>query len=94
MIAAAAATRASVWRGLAVAPRPAFAAAIYLTSSRGGALAARKGVVVAVALARRWAALAAALVSAAGAAVTIAILVDRPAVVDGPLGSAATSTEE
>jgi hypothetical protein len=85
--------RPPVWRGLAVAPLPALAGAIYLTSSRGGVLAAALGVVVAVALSRRWAALGAALVATAGATLAVAVLVDRPAVVDGPLGSAAAESQ-
>jgi hypothetical protein len=77
-----------VVRGLVLAPVPAVAAAVYLTSSRGGVLAAVVGALVFVAFTeRRWRACAALLVSGAGAAVAVAILAARGEVVDGPLGT-------
>ena len=73
---------------------PAIAAAIYLTSSRGGAGTAILGALVFVGLsARRTAAVAAMLVAGAGSAAAVAILVWRHALVDGPLGSTAARGE-
>jgi O-antigen ligase len=72
-------------RGLALAPVPALVATIYLTSSRGGSLAAALAVVVFLALtARRWAAVGAVLVAAAGSVGTVAVLLARPELVDHP----------
>jgi hypothetical protein len=73
---------------------PALGAVIYLTSSRGAAVAIAAGVAVFVlAQHRRWAALAAGLVGAAGIAASIGVLAPRHALVDGPLGSAAARSE-
>jgi len=70
--------RNPVIRGLALAPIPAIAATIYLTSSRGGVATA---VVAAVAFlvftARRWAAAAAVLVAVPGSIATVLALLDR-----------------
>jgi hypothetical protein len=82
--------RALLVRATALAPVPALAAAIYLTSSRGGVIVAATGVVVFAALTtRRWSAAGAVAVSVAASAATIAVLLDRPALVDEPLTQAA-----
>ena len=61
---------------------------MYLTSSRGGVATAFVGSVVLLALTeRRWAATAALGASVAGAAVAVAVLLDRDELVNGPLGS-------
>jgi hypothetical protein len=94
LLRAAVGARTTAGRALALAPVPALAAAIYLTSSRGGAGTALLGAVVYAALsARRGAAAAAALIGAAGAAAAVATLVSRHALVDGPLGSSAARSE-
>jgi O-Antigen ligase len=88
------AARATAARPLALAALPVLAAAIYLTSSRGGAGTAILGAVAYVGLsARRGAAAAAALIGAASAATAISVLVPRHALVDGPLGSSAARSE-
>jgi O-Antigen ligase/Tetratricopeptide repeat len=75
-------------RSLALAPVPVFAAVIYLTSSRAGVLTAFLGVVVFVVLTeRRWSAVGAVVVSCAGAAGAIAVLLPRDELVNGPLGT-------
>jgi hypothetical protein len=84
----------SVVRGLALAPLPAFAAALYLTASRGGFLTATLGAICFLAAtANRWRTLAAAATATTGAAVAIAILLDRPELVDGPIDSAAATSQ-
>lgn len=81
-------------RALAVVPLPALAAAIYLTSSRGGVVVAAVGAVVFLAVtARRFAALQALAVGAVGGLLAIAVLRGHPVLVDGPLDSAAASDE-
>jgi tetratricopeptide (TPR) repeat protein len=68
-------TRAAWKRGVAAAPLPAIAAAVYLTASRGGVATAALGVATFVALtAQRAAAVRAVLVSAAGAGCAVAVL--------------------
>jgi tetratricopeptide (TPR) repeat protein len=94
LLRAAIAARRMVWRGLALAPLPALASAIYLTSSRGGAAAAVAGTIAFVALtSRRPAAVGAVLSAAAFSAAAIAILLARPELVDGPLESAAAASQ-
>lgn len=76
-------------RGLAVAPLPAIASVLYLTSSRGGFATAIGGTVAFVALTeRRWSAVAAAAVAVVGSAVAIVALHGRDELVNGPLDSA------
>jgi hypothetical protein len=80
--------RRTLIRGLALAPMPVIAAAVYLTSSRGGVAAALAGSLVFVVLTeRRWAATAAIAASLAGAAVAIGVLLARDELVNGPLGT-------
>src|SRR5947208_6556598 len=82
--------RTLLLRGLAVSPIPALAATIYLTSSRGGAIAAALAVGVFLALTtRRWAAAGAVLVAAAGSIGSIATLLSRDALVNHPHEAAA-----
>ena len=64
--------RSGLVRGLALAPMPVIAAAVYLTSSRGGVATALAGSLVFVVLTeRRWAVTAAIAASLVGAAVAI-----------------------
>jgi O-antigen ligase len=94
LLRAATADRPAWARGLALAPFPALTAVIYLASSRGGAVSALAGVVVFLLLAgRRLASLAAALVAALGVVGAVMVLVARPALADGAIGSAAASGE-
>lgn len=83
-----------VWRGAALVPLPAIAAAIYLTSSRSAVLATAMGITVLAALTEhRWRVVGVLGVAAAGAAGTVAVLLDRDALVDGPVGSPQAITE-
>jgi O-Antigen ligase/Tetratricopeptide repeat len=76
---------APAWRGLAVAVLPALAAAIYLTSSRGGFVTLAAGVIVFLVLSpHRWPAAAALVVGAVGSAAAIAALEARNALVNDP----------
>ena len=78
-------SRSFVLRALTLAPVPALAATVYLTSSRGGSLAAALAVFAYLALSsRRWTALGATVVGGAGSAGAIAVLVARPELVDHP----------
>lgn len=80
----------TVTRGLAVAALPALGAALYLTSSRGGAAVAVAGALAFLVLAGRMVpAVAALAVGGAGTSFAIAVLEARPALVDGPLTAAA-----
>ncbi len=80
--------RSSAVRGLALAPIPAIAAVIYLASSRGGVATAAVGVLAFLVLTeRRWSAATAVAVALAASAAAIAILLERDALVDGPLGT-------
>jgi tetratricopeptide (TPR) repeat protein len=82
--------RSLVLRGLALAPVPALAGTIYLTSSRGGSLAAGLATVTFVALTgRRWAAVGAGILAAIGSAGAVAVLVARSELVDRPHEAAA-----
>jgi hypothetical protein len=86
--------REVVVRGLVLAPVPALAAAVYLTSSRGGVLAAVVGALVFVVLSRRHVGACAALVVAGGgSAVAVAVLAARGDLVDGPLGTEVVRSE-
>jgi hypothetical protein len=94
LLRAAVAQRPAVLRALALVPVPAMAAAIYLTSSRGGYAVAVVGVVVFCALtARRLSAVVAAGIAGAGAAVAIVGMLSRDALVNGPLGSPSATSE-
>jgi hypothetical protein len=78
-------TKSLVVRALALAPVPALAATVYLTSSRGGSIAAALAVLAYLALStRRWTALGATLVAGAGSVGAIAVLVALPELVDHP----------
>lgn len=80
--------RHHIFRGLALVPVPALVSVIYLSSSRGGSLAALVAVGVFFLLtSRRWAALGAISVGAAGAALALFVLSNRPELVDHPLDS-------
>ena len=75
-------------RSLAVFPLPAFAGAIYLTSSRAGvASAVVSTVAFALLTARRWAAVAVIAVAGAGSAAVVLALYHRHTLVNGPIGS-------
>jgi O-antigen ligase len=94
LLRAAVAGRTLVARTLAVAPFPALAASIYLTSSRGGVATALIGTAAFLMLTgARWRATAAVCVGAAGAAAAIGVLLARDELVDGPLGSAAATRQ-
>jgi O-antigen ligase len=81
-------------RGAALTPVPAIVSTIYLTSSRGGALATAFGVAVFLVLtARRPAAVWASLVAGAGATAAVLVLADRPDLVDRPLQSASAADQ-
>ena len=88
LLRAAVAQRPAILRALALAPVPAIAATIYLTSSRGGAAVAVLGVLVFCALtSRRTGALVAAGIAAAGAIAAIEVLLARDDLVNGPLAA-------
>ncbi|MHB8651471.1 MAG: O-antigen ligase family protein [Gaiellaceae bacterium] len=79
-------------RGLAVVPFPVFGTVLYLTSSRGGVLAAAIAIVLFLVLTpRRVASCVALAVGAAGAVVAALTLSSRSQLVNGPLGAAATA---
>ncbi len=83
-----------IGRGLALAPFPALAATIYLTSSRGGVATALFGVMAFLALtAPRLPAIAATLAGALGAAGAAGVLRARHALVDGPLSSGGAASQ-
>jgi hypothetical protein len=80
--------RSALTRALALAPVPVLASVIYLASSRGGVVAAGIGVVVFLATTdRRWAACGATLAAVGGSLVAVAVLVQSPTLVNGPLGT-------
>ncbi len=88
LLRAAVARRPAILRALALAPVPAIAATIYLTSSRGGAAAAAFGVLVFLALTtHRLSALVATAVGAAGAIGAVEVLLARDDLVNGPLSA-------
>jgi hypothetical protein len=81
-------------RMAAVGVIPALGAVVYLTSSRGAALAAAAGSLVFVFLQqRRWPAFALAVAGAAGSGASVAVLGSRRTIVDGPLESAKAHAE-
>jgi len=84
----------AVWRGAAVAVFPALAAAMYLTSSRGGFATALVGTVVFVSLTpHRWPATAAVTVAVLGSVASVAVLLGRPALVNNPFESPVAAEE-
>lgn len=94
LLRAAVAARSPVGKGIALAPVPALAATIYLTSSRTGVAVAVLGSLVFVAICgRTLAAAAAAAFSAAGTAGAVAVLAARPQLVDGPLSTHAAVSQ-
>jgi hypothetical protein len=81
---------AALW----LAPLPGLAAVIYLTSSRGGAATALVAVVALFALGRHGLNLVGALlIATAGSALAVGVLATRSQLVDGPLGSAAATSQ-
>jgi O-antigen ligase len=94
LLRAAVARRPGWVRALALVPVPAMAAAIYLTSSRGGYATAAVGVLVFLALTdRRLSAVVATVIAGAGAVLAVEGMLARDALVNGPLGSAQASSE-
>jgi O-Antigen ligase len=86
--------RSTLTRSVALAPLPAFAVLIYLTSSRTGTVVAVLGVLTLFALLGRRAALLAAItLASAGSAVAVGVVVRRHTLVDGPLNSSAARHE-
>ena len=86
--------RPPVAAGLALASFPGLAAAIYLTSSRGGAATAIVGVAAFLALGgRRTVALAAIVVAGLGSLAAIAVLRAWPTLVNPPLGQSAPGAQ-
>ncbi len=84
----------AVVRGLAVAPLPALVATLYLTSSRGGWVAAAIAIVVLMALtSRRWATAGALLIGGAASAGAVAVLLARDELVDSPLTSSVAESQ-
>jgi len=78
------------WRGLALAPLPAFAAVFYFTSSRGAFATALVAVIAFLVLTpRRWPAAAAVALAGAASAASILIVTRQDALVNDPLGPAA-----
>jgi hypothetical protein len=84
LLRAAVVARGPLWRAAALAPLPALAATIYLTSSRGGVAVAAIGGVACAVLAGRVRALVALVVGALGAIAGVAIVAGRSVLVDGP----------
>jgi O-antigen ligase len=81
-------------RLLSVGALPALGSVLYLTSSRGAVAAAAAGtLVLIVGHPRRLAALGTAATGAVGAALAVAAVASRHAVVDGPLGTAAAQSQ-
>lgn len=94
LLLAAAVRRAGRTAALAVAPLPALAVAIYLTSSRAGLVTAALAIVAFVAFtSRRLLALAAVVTSAVGSAVAIVALSGKNELVNGPVRSAAAVSQ-
>jgi len=80
--------RHPVTRGVALAPIPVMAAVIYLASSRGGVVTAFVGTLAFIVLTeRRWSAAAAIAASGVGSLAAVAVLLERNALVNGPLGT-------
>jgi hypothetical protein len=81
-------------RALALVPVPAIAAVIYLASSRTGVATAVLGSLAFLLFtSRRWTALGALVVCAASAVAAVLALLNRDALVNGPLTSAAASSQ-
>jgi hypothetical protein len=81
---------ALVVRAAAVAVLPIFGCVIYLASSRGGVATGVVGAACFVAFtARRWTAVAALVAGGLGTAASVAVLLDRQQLVNGPLGGSA-----
>jgi hypothetical protein len=91
LLRAAVAARTWWWRAAAIAPLPAMAGVIYLTSSRGGVAVAVVASAAFVILSGRVRALVAGAVAAAGSAAAVAILAARDVLTDGPFDSSAAS---
>jgi O-antigen ligase len=92
MLRAAVAERPAILRAIALAPVPAIAAMIYLTSSRGGAATAICGALVFLALTtRRWNALVASVIGAGASIGAIEVLLARDDLVNGPLSGPAVA---
>lgn len=86
--------RSALLRGMALAPFPALTAAMYLAASRGGFGTAIVGALAFVVLSgERLRALMALTVAAAGSIASIAVLLARPELVDGPIDSAAAESQ-
>ncbi|MEA2408947.1 MAG: hypothetical protein QOE69_3066 [Thermoleophilaceae bacterium] len=85
------AARAWWWRAAAIAPLPAMAGVIYLTSSRGGVAVAVLASAAFVLLAGRVLALLAGAAAAAGCAAAVAVLAARDVLTDGPFDSSTAS---
>ena len=84
LLRAATTSRSAVWRALGLGPIPAVVATIFLTSSRGGMVAALVGALFFLSVAAdRWRVLAALAVSLAGSAVAVRVIDARPAVTAG-----------
>jgi hypothetical protein len=81
-------------RASAVGVMPALGTAVYLTSSRGAVAALIGGILVfLLAAPRPWAAFGAMLTAAAGTAASIAVLMPRHELVNGPFDSTAARSE-
>ena len=81
-------------RGLALVPVPGIGVIIYLSSSRGGAVTAVVGCLAFLGFtARRWAALGALLVGAAGCAAAVFAVNQRDAVVNGPFDTSLAESQ-
>jgi hypothetical protein len=93
LLRAAVSARGALWRAAALAPVPALAAAMYLSSSRGGVAVAVVASIVFVVLSGRVRASLALLVGALGSAGAIAVLAARPLLVDGPFRTAAAESD-
>lgn len=92
LLAAATLARRALWRGAALAPLPALAGVMYMTSSRGGVAVLAAGVVAFVVLTdRRVAAVVSVVVVAAASVIVLVALAGRHALVDDLATPAATS---
>src|SRR6266508_3173715 len=81
-------------RSLGILPIPILVSVVYFTSSRGGVATAVIGTVVFLAATNRgWEALGAVVAAAVGSAATLAALVPRNQLVNGPLGSDAAHSQ-
>jgi hypothetical protein len=86
--------RKRVARAFAVAMIPVLAAGLYLTSSRAGVTAALLGIaVLLICSQRRWSAAVSLGLGIVASAVTVALLMRFPALVNGPLGTERARSE-